>query len=177
MDTKTHPNMFIYIYIYNINIKKDSSNFVVLFNIPTMHLGKKYKEHCFSLFELFYTSYRLVLSAYKSINIRCVKCQIFDIWHTKYHYSSLIHCSKYFKILKHATIPSQIWDGMESNAKFFYYLFIHQIFSNIYSLDFLSLSLLSYLFSLHLSSSLLPISPKLPNSPLILPKPPISPEP
>ena len=75
-----------------------------------------------------------------------MKCQIFGIWHTKHHYSSLMRCFKCVKILQHATVPSQIWDNTDINAKIFYYLFIHQVFSLIYSLTF-SLSFISSFLS------------------------------
>ena len=61
--------------------------------------------------------------AYKSTLIRCAKCQIFGIWHTKHQKLSLISSFKSQKIWDIATVPSQIWDGMDSHAKTLFGLF------------------------------------------------------
>ena len=44
----------------------------------------------------------------QSILIRCVKCQIFGIWHTKHQKQPLMRCAKCLKIMRHATVYSQI---------------------------------------------------------------------
>ena len=82
---------------------------------------------------------------YHQLSQICQMSNIWHIWHTNCHCSCFIRCSKCFKNLKHAKVPSQIWDGTDSHAKFFYYLFIHG-FSLSYSLQ-LSLSL-NLIFSL-----------------------------
>ena len=50
---------------------------------------------------------------FKSISIRCVKCQIFGIWHTKHQKTILIRCSKCQNIWHEWTVQSQIWKAYE----------------------------------------------------------------
>ena len=53
---------------------------------------------------------------YKSITIRCTKCQIFGIWHTKHKKQIIMRCVKCEKIMKHATIPFHLWHGTNQNG-------------------------------------------------------------
>ena len=53
---------------------------------------------------------------YKSITIRCTKCQIFGIWHTKHKKQILMRRVKCEKIMKHATIPFHLWHGTNQNG-------------------------------------------------------------
>ena len=85
------------------------------------------------------------LEHYHQLSQMCQMPNIWHIWHTNYHCSCFIICSKCFKNLKHVTVSSQIWDGTNSHAKIFSYLFNHG-FSLSYSLR-LSLSL-NLIFSL-----------------------------
>ena len=50
------------------------------------------------------------------ILIRCAKCQIFGIWHTKHQKQTLMRCAKCLKILRHATVRSQIWERTDRYA-------------------------------------------------------------
>ena len=79
------------------------------------------------------------------ILIRCAKCQIFGIWHTKHQKQTLMRCAKCLKILRHATVQSQIWERTDRYA----------IISLIILFTFLSPSAtqlsLSLLIGLHLS--------------------------
>ena len=61
----------------------------------------------------------------KSILIRCAKCQIFGIWHTKHQKQSIMRCAKCAKILRHATVRSHFWHSLDENAICVYYFFIH----------------------------------------------------
>ena len=61
----------------------------------------------------------------KSILIRCAKCQIFGIWHTKHQKQSIMRCAKCAKILRHATVRSHLWHSLDENAICVYYFFIH----------------------------------------------------
>ena len=59
----------------------------------------------------------------KSTSIKCAKCQLFGIWHTK-HQKKLPH--HMFQILK---TLAWVWNGTDINAKIFILLFFFQIFS------------------------------------------------
>ena len=96
---------------------------------------------------------------YKSITIRCTKCQIFGIWHTKHQKQSIMRCVKCQKVMTFVTVRSYVWNGMDENCKSFN-IFLFLLFSLLSHLSFLSpicLSLSSSLI-LTLSFSFLPFS-------------------
>ena len=88
-------------------------------------------------------SYDIDNYGYYSITIRCAKCQIFGIWHTKHQKTLLMRCSKSNKFWHTWTVPFHFWNGMDRCAKFFFY--------STFSLSSHNLSL-SNLCSLSLSS-------------------------
>ena len=86
-----------------------------------------------------------------SITIRCAKCQIFGIWHTKHQKPMLIRYFKCQKFWHIGTVPSQIWDGTDRNCINFN-SFLFSFLSPLSSLFLFSS--LSHLFSLTGSLSL-----------------------
>ena len=67
--------------------------------------------------------------AYKSIPIRCVKCQIFGIWHAKYQKTTHIRCSKCQNIWHEWTVPSQKWKHTDRKGKSFIIFILFSLFS------------------------------------------------
>ena len=98
-----------------------------------------------------------------SISIRCVKCQIFGIWHTKHQYSCFMRCSKSQNFLQYAIVQFHKWNCTVVHCKYFFIIclftsglrYLSQFFSLSLSLS-LSISSLSSLLKIFAHLSLLP---------------------
>ena len=96
----------------------------------------------------------------KSITIRCAKCQIFGISHTKHQKTSLMRCSKCQKIWHWWTVHSQIWKRTDRCCKilmiflFFSLSSLHQSLPPFFSqTPIIALSSSHFFFSHHHFSS------------------------
>ena len=93
---------------------------------------------------------RFVCSSYKSITIRCVKCQIFGVWHTKHQKILLMRYSKSYKFWHTWTILFDLWNNTDRCAKkifisslFFYYFSFFSLLLFLLSSSVCSLSLIT----------------------------------
>ena len=92
---------------------------------------------------------RFVCSSYKSITIRCAKCQIFGVWHTKHQKILLMRCSKSYKFWHTWTILFDLWNNIDRCAKknihfLSLLLLLFFLLSLTFSFFFLRLFLISY---------------------------------
>ena len=99
---------------------------------------------------------RFVCSSYKSITIRCAKCQIFGVWHTKHQKILLMRCAKSYKFWHMWTILFDLWNDTDKCAKKnIHFLSLLLLLFFLLSLTFSSFFLRLFLISYH---SLFPFS-------------------
>ena len=85
----------------------------------------------------------------KSIPIKCAKCQIFGIWHTKHQKTPLMRCSKCYNIWHTWIVLFHLWNDMDENAikkLFIFSLFLYDFLSSLSFFFLLSFSTSPFIF-------------------------------